>query len=235
MSFKDEEIARLAASGWARCASVAAAVRAAGLPAISHVYLEQAFGDDLWARAEHAVRALREHFASARFADETDYGLLLVPDPHNLDTRRPVPPGTRRDQLGTPTADVFDDRLPAGVLGVRGGAPWTPVATVIGRYGPSLGSHNEIVNAPAEEFTVAGADTRTLMIRQLWGARLLQCGSELPDSEVNARWTFTLFPGEGLIAGMAESGTVLRGKVRFRLGRPDRKIGSARVAPALAL
>ncbi|MEO3867926.1 hypothetical protein ABGB18_03755 [Nonomuraea sp. B12E4] len=235
MSFKEEQIARLAASGWARCASVAGTVRAAGLPAISRVYLEQTFGDDLWARAEHAVCALREHFASARFADETIYGVLLVPDPRCLDTRRPVPPGTRRDQLGTPTADVFDDRLAAGVLGVPGELPWTPVATVTGAYGPSLGSHNQVVNGQAEAFTVGGADTRALMIRQLWGARVLQCGADLPDCETNQRWTFTLFPGEGLVDGMAESGTVLKGKVRFRLGRADRGIGSARVAPALAL
>jgi hypothetical protein len=28
---------------------------------------------------------------------------------------------------------------------------------------------------------------------------------------------------------------VLKGKVRFRLGKPDRGIGSARVAPAIAV
>lgn len=33
----------------------------------------------------------------------------------------------------------------------------------------------------------------------------------------------------------AESGTVLKGKVRFRLGGADRGIGSARVAPAIAI
>ncbi|WP_211370287.1 hypothetical protein [Nonomuraea turkmeniaca] len=73
------------------------------------------------------------------------------------------------------------------------------------------------------------------MIRQLWGARVLQGGRDLPDCEANERWTFTLFPGEGLTGGLAESGTVLKGKVRFRLGKPDRGIGSARVAPAIAV
>jgi hypothetical protein len=42
-----------------------------------------------------------------------------------------------------------------------------------------------------------------------------------------------VFPGEELVDGQAESGTVLKGKVRFRLGKPDRGIGAARVAPAL--
>jgi hypothetical protein len=70
------------------------------------------------------------------------------------------------------------------------------VATVVGAYGPSLGSHHQVVSAPSEAFTVAGVDTRTLMIRRLWGARVLQGGRELPDCEINQRWTFTLFPGE---------------------------------------
>jgi hypothetical protein len=34
---------------------------------------------------------------------------------------------------------------------------------------------------------------------------------------------------------MTASGTVLKSKVRFRLGKPDRGIGSARVAPAIRL
>ena len=40
---------------------------------------------------------------------------------------------------------------------------------------------------------------------------------------------------QDLQAGFAESGTVLKGKVRFRLGKPDRGISSARVAPAMAV
>ncbi|TMR99465.1 hypothetical protein [Nonomuraea basaltis] len=235
MSFKDDQIARLAESGWARCASVAEAVAQAGLPAVTPDYLATAFPGELWAAAERAVLALRGHFASARFADETTYGILLVPDPGKLDTRRPTAAAVRADQLGSPANDVFDERLPAGVLGVRNGTPWTMVATVTGAYGPSLGSHNQIVDGPAAAFTVDGVDTRTLMIRQLWGARVLQGGPELPDCESNQRWTFTLFPGEGLTEGLAESGTVLKGRVRFRLGKPDRGIGSARVAPAIAV
>ncbi|MGY4768592.1 hypothetical protein ACXC9Q_16895 [Kribbella sp. CWNU-51] len=47
------------------------------------------------------------------------------------------------------------------------------------------------------------------------------------------KWTFTLFAGEELVDGRAESGTVLKGRVRFRLGKADRGIGSARIAPTL--
>jgi hypothetical protein len=73
------------------------------------------------------------------------------------------------------------------------------------------------------------------MIRQIWGARVLQRGRNLPDCEVNDHWTFTLFVGERLIDGCAESGTVLKRKVRLRLGKPTRGIGSARIAPAIAV
>ncbi|MEV0385606.1 hypothetical protein [Nonomuraea sp. NPDC050643] len=235
LSFKDEQIARLAGSGWSACEPVAAAVAGAGLPAVTPGYLATAFHDEVWEQAERVVSALRDHFASARFADETTYGVLLVPDPGRLDTRRPMPAAVRAGRLGAPAGDVFDARLSAGVLGIRPGPPWSMVATVTGAYGPSLGSHHQVADGPAAAFTVAGTDTRALMIRQLWGARVLQGGRELPDCEANQRWTFTLFPGEGLTEGMAESGTVLKGKVRFRLGKPDRGIGSARVAPAIAL
>jgi hypothetical protein len=235
MPFRSEQIARLAESGWSRCASVAGAVAGAGLPAVTPGYLAAAFSDETWCAAEHAVQALRDHFAAARFAAEVTYGILLVPDPGRLDTRRPMTAATRRDQLGVPTADVVDERLGAGALGVRRGRPWTPVATVTGPYGLSLGSYNQIVNEHEAAFTIDGADTRRLMIRQVWGARVLQSGRDLPDSDLNRRWTFTLFPGEGLTDACAESGTVLHGKVRFRLGKPDRGIGSARVAPAIAV
>jgi hypothetical protein len=109
------------------------------------------------------------------------------------------------------------------------------VISVVGAYGPSLGSCQDVVNSPAKDFTVLGEDTRKLMIRQIWGARVLQAGATPPDCEHNERWTFTLLPGEKLIDGHAESGTVLKSKVRFRLGKPDRGIGSARVAPAVAV
>ncbi|MEU4235592.1 hypothetical protein AB0F17_65990 [Nonomuraea sp. NPDC026600] len=172
---------------------MAEAVAQAGLPALTPDYLATAFSDDLWEAGERAVLALRNHFAAARFADEVRYGILLIPDPGKLDTRRPLTAAVRAGQFSTPTKDVFDERLPAGSLGIRPGRPWTMVATVTGVYGPSLGSHNQIVAGPSTSFTVAGTDTRALMIRQLWGARVLQSGRDLPDCEANQRWTFTLF------------------------------------------
>jgi len=144
-------------------------------------------------------------------------------------------PAVRRDQLDSATADVVDPRLPAGRLGVPPGAAWTLVATVTGAYGPALGSYTEVADADADQFAIDGVDVRELMIRQMWGARVLQNGASLPDCEANDRWTFTLFPGEGLTDGLAGSGTVLKGKVRFRLGKPDRGISSARVAPAIVV
>lgn len=197
-------------------------VRDRGLPAITREYL---LGTADWQRAEEAARALTSHFASARFADEVEYGVLLVPDPSKLDTRAPLP-----RELTAP--DVFDERLPAGIA-LPGDDPWRVVVSVIGSYGPSLGSYHDV--RASSGFVVDGQDTRTWMTRQLWGARVLQCGATPPDWEHNERWTFTLFPGEELVDGQAESGTVLKGKVRFRLGKPDRGIGSARVAPAVVV
>lgn len=80
-----------------------------------------------------------------------------------------------------------------------------------------------------------GRDTRELMTRQVWGARVLQSGRRHPDCEANDRWTFTVFAGEPLTDGAAQSGTVLKSKVRYRLGKPGRGIGSARVAPGIVI
>lgn len=234
-SFRAGQIAALVASGWAACPSVVAGVRTAGLPDVTRAYLEEAFGERAWARAEAAVAGLAERFANARFADEVRWGLLLVPDPARLDTRRPMDPAVRADQLGAASADAFDPRLPEGRLTVAPGRPWTMVATVVGAYGPALGSYRDVTDAPAWRYLVQGLDSRTAMTRQLWGARALQAGSDLPDCEHNEHWTFTVLCGEPLTDGVAESGTVLKGKVRFRLGKPDRGIGSARVAPAIAV
>ncbi|GAB2875787.1 hypothetical protein [Streptomyces mayteni] len=235
-SFREEQIERLAGSGWAGCPSIAEHVAAVGLPAVDREYLAGAFPAERWAAAEAAVAALRDHFAAARFAADVEYGVLLVPDPARLDTRGALPAAVRRDQLGGPAEDVVDERLPAGTLGFpAGGAAWSMVATVTGAYGPSLGSHERVTAAPAAEFTAAGVDTRRLMLRQLWGARVLQRGATPPDCEANDRWTFTLFPGEPMTDGLAENGTVLKGHVRFRLGKPDRGIGSARLAPAIVV
>jgi hypothetical protein len=228
--FRVKEIDRLLTSGWSTCAPIARLVRDRGLPAITREYLLDEFSPTEWKKAEEAATALTAHFGSARYADEVQYGVLLVPDPESLDTRQPVDAAVRSAQIGA--TDVFDERLPAGVI-LPSTRPWSLVVSVVGVYGPSLGSYNDVVKS--QDFVVLGSDTRQWMTRQLWGARVLQCGAVPPDCEHNERWTFTLFPGEELVDGQAESGTVLKGKVRFRLGKPDRGIGSARVAPALLI
>ena len=224
----------MAASGWARCERIAGLVQASGLPAITREYLNDAFDHDDWQRAEEATRALTQRFSTSRFADEVRYGVVLVPAARLLDTRGALPAAVRADQVGAEAGDVYDERLPAGTL-LTTDREWTMVASVTDSYGPAMGSYHQVTDASAEDFTVSGQDTRRLMTRQVWGARVLQCGRTPPDCERNQRWTFTLFPGEPLVDGLAESGTVLKGRVRFRLGKPDRGIGSARVAPAISL
>ncbi|HET6985587.1 MAG TPA: hypothetical protein VFI00_03190 [Kribbella sp.] len=228
--FVASEVDRLLASGWSSCAPIATLLRDRGLPAITREYLLSEFSPDEWRRAGEATQALTRHFGSARFADEVQYGVLLVPDVDTLDTRRPIPSEVRAAHVGAAADDIFDDRLPDGVA-LPAGRPWRLVASVVGSYGPSLGSYTDVVSSG--DFVVLGQDTRQWMTRQVWGARVLQCGTVPPDCEHNERWTFTLFAGEELVDGQAESGTVLKGRVRFRLGKPDRGIGSARVAPAL--
>jgi hypothetical protein len=87
-SFQEDEVRRLAASGWAHCEGIAGLVRASGLPAITREYLNDAFDHDDWQRAEEVTRALAQRFSTARFAEEVRYGVLLVPAARLLDTRR---------------------------------------------------------------------------------------------------------------------------------------------------
>jgi len=158
VSFAREQINRLAASGWNRCASVARAIAAADLPAPTVAYLNQAVAARQWTAAERTTAVLAEHFGSARFAEETTFGLLLVPDPGKLDTRRPMASDVRRDHLGHAAEDVFDDRRPAGALLPSSGHDWTLVATVTGAYGVSTGSYHAITRASADEFTAWTVD-----------------------------------------------------------------------------
>ena len=248
--FRDHEISRLERSSWATNTALRQALKAAGLRPPAQVVAEcldegtggRGSAGSRWERAERAVARLREHFASFRFADDVDYGLLAIPAIDRLDTRGAMDPRIRRGQQPDLVEDLVDPALGEGAdladldglaLGRDG---WTILAGVVGQYGISAGSHEDVVAAPTERFEVDGVDTRALMTRQVWGARLLQCPPGLvPDSDYAERWTFTLFPAEGLVDGRAVSGTVLKRRVRFRLGKADRGIGSARVSPALPL
>lgn len=165
--------------------------RRGAAPPITREYLQDTVTAAEWTVAEQSVAALEQHFPSARFASEVDWGLLLVPDRKRIDTRRPMPTHVRRDQLREPVEDVFDSRLGPGSLAIPGSGDWALVATVVGPYGPACGSYQQVTAAPSDEFTVLGTDTRRLMTRQLWGARVLQAGQHPPDSDRNDRWTFT--------------------------------------------
>ncbi|MFZ5889622.1 MAG: hypothetical protein ACOY0T_01025 [Myxococcota bacterium] len=232
----DELISHLAASGWNSCESIRKALQKAKLPVPTAKYLQTAFPQKAWRRAHEAVEALREHFAEARFADRATFGVLLVPDPKKLDTRGAIPPAVRRDQKLKGCEDFVDERLPEGVLAIKPGTDWTLVATITGTAGIFMGSDNEVRNDKSRKsYTVLGQDTRALMIRQIWGARVLQCGEDLPDSTTCDTWTFTLFCGEDKVDGQSVSGTILHGEVRQRLGKPERRISSARVCPALLI
>lgn len=251
--FRDREIARLERSGWVTNTALFQALEAEGLRPPAQVVaecLDESTGrsgsaGSRWERAARAVTHLREHFASFRFADDVDYGLLAIPAIDRLDTRGAMDPRIRCGQRPDLVEDLVDPALGEGadladltgtVKTTLGQDGWTVVAGVVGQYGISAGSYEEIAAAPAERFEVDGVDTRALMTRQIWGARLLQCPpGVVPDSDYAERWTFTLFPAEGLVEGRAVSGTVLKKRVRFRLGKADRGIGSARVSPALPL
>ncbi|WP_394837993.1 hypothetical protein LVJ94_13865 [Pendulispora rubella] len=233
-AFAREQVHQLEASGWNECASIRDGLKRVHLPAPTPAYLAKAFTPEHWARAHRATLAMNERFRGARFLDEANIGVVLVPDPKKLDTRGAVDAAIRRDQVED-AKDFVDPRLPAGPLRIASGRDWTLVVTIAGAAGIALGSYDAIRARPAADFTVDGVDTRTLMIRQVWGARVLQMGSEPPDSNARATWTFTLFPGEKPVDGDVASGTVLHGRVRFRLGRADRGISSARVCPAVVV
>jgi len=109
-----------------------------------------------WARAERAVARLREHFAPFRFSDDVDYGLLAIPASNRLDTRGAMDLGIRRGQQPDLAEDFVDPALGEGVdLAGSAGAGgstlakdgWMVVAGVVGQYGISAGSHEDITAA----------------------------------------------------------------------------------------
>ena len=104
--FRDHEISRLERSSWATNTALRQALKAAGLRPPAQVVAEcldegtggRGSAGSRWERAERAVARLREHFASFRFADDVDYGLLAIPAIDRLDTRGAMDPRLRRGQ-----------------------------------------------------------------------------------------------------------------------------------------
>jgi hypothetical protein len=229
--FRDAELARFEASGWCRIDPLAAA-----LPGVDPLKYLRGRPAAWWSDAAEIAAGLRRAIAAFRFAGDAEIGVLFVPPVSILDTRYPVDVRVRKAQRADLGEDFADPDLGEGFDLVPDGSSGAFFLTLVGRYGVNAGSYETVAQAPSEGFQVAGVDTRRGMTRQLWGARVLQAGASfLPDTEINDRWTFTLFAGDELDGGRAASGTVLKSRVRFRLGKPDRGIGSARVAPAVPL
>lgn len=232
----DREMNRLEHSGWVSNRPLRSLLDQVGLTSPVEV-VAAGMSQEQWARAGESIDRLRERFGRYRFAEEVEYGLLVVPVPDRLDTRGALPRQVREGQNSGLGEDFVDPALGPGA-DLSGGAleldGWRLYITAVSERGISAGSYETISAAQRQDFEIDGFDTRRLMIRQLWGARLLQSPSGVvPDSDLGSVWTFTLFPGEPLVEGRAVSGTVLKGKVRFRLGKTNRGIGSARVSPAL--
>lgn len=232
----DREMNRLEHSGWVSNRPLRSLLDQVGLTSPVEV-VAAGMSQEQWARAGESIDRLRERFGRYRFAEEVEYGLLVVPVPDRLDTRGALPRQVREGQNSGLGEDFVDPALGPGA-DLSGGAleldGWRLYITAVSERGISAGSYETISAAQRQDFEIDGFDTRRLMIRQLWGARLLQSPSGVvPDSDLGSIWTFTLFPGEPLVEGRAVSGTVLKGKVRFRLGKTNRGIGSARVSPAL--
>lgn len=227
---RDREVSRIASSGWSTLKAVPSSVGET-----LNGFLRSR-DDAWWAEANSLASGLRKWLDGKRFCEQIELGLLFVPSPETLDVRLPMSPELRKEQRLDLLEDVVDPRLSDGVDLVPDGAEGRLFLTCVGEYGISMGSYEDIRGADEADFTVTGHDVRVPMTRQVWGARVLQAGSgTLPDTEANASWTFTLFPGDELVDGMAASGAILKSHVRFRLGKADRGIGSARVAPAIPL
>ena len=228
---------RLKHSGWVSNRPLRSLLDQAGLTSPVEV-VAAGISQEQWARAGESIDRLCERFGRYRFAEEVEYGLLVVPVPDRLDTRGALPRQVREGQNSGLGEDFVDPALGPGV-DLSGGAleleGWRLYITAVSERGISAGSYETISAAQRQDFEIDGFDTRRLMTRQLWGARLLQSPhGVVPDSDLGSIWTFTLFPGEPLVDGRAVSGTVLKGKVRFRLGKTNRGIGQRPCQPGSA-
>lgn len=125
MTFRESELDRMARSGWMGPA-VREMLAVRGLPTpVEH--LEDIQDDDWWKRTERAVAALREHFATFRFGERTEFGLLLVPSPRKIDTRSHLPSAVRKQQSPGLGEDFVDPALGQGVDLTLPGVPVDPV------------------------------------------------------------------------------------------------------------
>ncbi|AYD89982.1 hypothetical protein D5R93_08005 [Actinomyces lilanjuaniae] len=246
----------LAASGWVKQPSMAHLLLDNGVPLPTREFLHDAFEPAAWAEADKVCRHLEQQFRDCNFSQSVVWGPLLVPRPDLLDVRGALGAGARESQEEITRPDFVDERLPEGADVTDPASPWTLYVTAVSDAGLAMGSYDEVrgrgddLGSSRDEvgrgnnsyeslqggaggrFLVDGFDTRALMVRQLWGALVVQ-NLRAPDSEKRDRWTMTLFAGEEPVEGMAVSGTVLHGQVRQRLGKTSRGSAPVRVRPAL--
>ncbi len=236
-AFKAEQIDHLAQSGWNTAPSIREGLEKVGLAVPTAEFLET-FSAGTWEQLRQDAAGLRKQFEDAKFFNPKDVGVLLIPNLGKLDTRAAIGPAIRRNQSGhykKGGSDYVNPSLPAGAAVTAGNHDWLPVATFTGPSGIYLGSYNKVRDdKDAAAYTVDGIDTREFMIRQIWGATVLQAGTELPDSNTRTPWTWTVFPGEDKAAGDAPAGNVSVGQVGFFLYPPGyRDGGIVRVRPAV--
>lgn len=159
-------------NAWVQNPILAKAVTEAGLPLPDGDY----FTSDIKLKTMRMIDTMADHFG-------TEFGPLLVPNPKYLDTRAAMPDAIRAAQPEITKADFLDQRLGPGVDATDSDKPWSLFVTIIAEAGLPMGSYNDIMES--NTFSVGGYDTRRLMIRQLWGALVLQ-RQEPPDSNLRS-------------------------------------------------
>mgnify|MGYP006946897360 CR=1 FL=1 len=165
--FRDHEISRLERSSWATNTALRQALKAAGLRPPAQVVAEcldegtggRGSAGSRWERAERAVARLREHFASFRFADDVDYGLLAIPAIDRLDTRGAT--ASSRTWLRTSSTPPWG-RGPTSLTST--GSHWAGTA---GRYWPassaSTGSQQEATRTSSQPPRSASRSTASTL------------------------------------------------------------------------
>ena len=117
---RDREMNRLKHSGWVSNRPLRSLLDQAGLTSPVEV-VAAGMSQEQWARAGESIDRLRERFGRYRFAEEVEYGLLVVPVPDRLDTRGALPRQVREGQNSGLGEDFVDPALGPGV-DLSGGA-----------------------------------------------------------------------------------------------------------------
>ena len=114
---RQQEMNRLESSGWLTNGPLRDLLARAGLASPAEV-VGAGLSEAQWVRAGEKIDRLRERFGGCRFAEEVEYGLLVVPAPEYLDTRGAVPHEVRRGQHPALVEDFVDPALGPGAATV---------------------------------------------------------------------------------------------------------------------